>query len=164
MARRAGGARTSGVSGETAAHARALELAYRYLSRRERTVHELHEHLAARDIDPGGIAAAVDELTAAGYLNDARYAAMFVQDRRELDQWGSGRIRRALLNRGVAAELIDAALEEGGQAELRRALAVLGQRFPDPPTGPRERQRALGVLLRRGFEAELAIDALAAYR
>jgi regulatory protein len=164
MAGGADGARTSGVSGETAADGRALELAYRYLSRRERTVHELREHLAARDIDPGGIAAAVDELTATGSLNDERYAAMFVEDRRELDQWGSGRIRRTLRDRGVAAELIDAALEEGSQAELGRALAVLGQRFPAPPTGHRERQRALGLLLRRGFEPELAIDALAAYR
>jgi hypothetical protein len=32
-----------------------------------------------------------------------------------------------------------------------------------PPRERRERERALGVLLRKGYESELALDALSAY-
>ena len=148
---------------------KALELAYRYLSRRERTVRELRDHLVSRDIDGAAVDAAVQELTETGYLDDARYARLFAQDRRRLDQWGSGRIRRSLLARGVEADLVDEALSEREDApeedasadELGRAVALLQQRFPQPPADRRERERALGVLVRRGYEPELALDAIA---
>jgi regulatory protein len=51
----------------------------------------------------------------------------------------------------------------GPQSELDRALGLLRRRFPDPPQDRRDRNRALGMLLRKGYESELALDALAAY-
>jgi regulatory protein len=39
----------------------------------------------------------------------------------------------------------------------------LRRRFPEPPEDRRERNRALGMLMRKGYESELALDALAAY-
>jgi regulatory protein len=144
---------------------RALELAYRYLSRRERTACELRRHLLGREIDEASIAEVIDELAREGSLDDARFARLFVQDKRELEQWGTDRIRRALLARGINGELVEAALATGdgdanGASELDRALGVLRHRFPTPPQGRRERERALGVLLRKGYEPELALDAL----
>jgi regulatory protein len=121
------------------------------------------------------VEAAVAELSDSGYLDDARYARMFAQDKRQLEQWGSGRIRRALLARGVEADLIEAALREGDTSEapedatsppnreLGRALILLERRFPNPPSDRRERDRALGALIRRGYDMELAIEALSAY-
>ena len=38
--------------------------------------------------------------------------------------------------------------------------ALLARRFPEPPATPRERDRALGVLVRKGYALELAHDAL----
>lgn len=155
-----------------AASTRALELAYRYLSRRERTTHELRRHLLARDLDAAAVEAAVAELTEAGYVDDARFARLFAQDKRELQQWGSARIRGALVSLGIARDLVEAALAEPGAAgpatqaaggELERALALLTRRFPDPPREHRERQRALGMLLRRGYELDLALEAIAAH-
>ena len=162
------------VGSDAAAAARALELAYRYLSRRERTVHELRSHLVSRDLEPAAVDAAIAELGETGYLDDARYARLFVEDKRTLERWGSGRIRNALLSRGIERDLVDAALSEETrlefeaddhetETELSRAVSVLRQRFPHPPRERRERQRALGVLIRRGYELELAMDALAAY-
>jgi regulatory protein len=57
--------------------------------------------------------------------------------------------------------LIAAALDEQGpEAELEAALALLRRRFPAPPATPRECERALGMLLRKGYELELAHDAI----
>jgi regulatory protein len=66
------------------------------------------------------------------------------------------------LARGIEPEVLESALVETDH-ELERAVALLQQRFPDPPRERRDRQRALGVLVRRGYAPELAIDAITAY-
>jgi regulatory protein len=47
--------------------------------------------------------------------------------------------------------------------ELARALKLLESRFAAPPRSRRDRDRALGVLVRKGYQPEIALDALAAY-
>jgi regulatory protein len=143
----------------------ALDLAYRHLGRRDRTEVEVRRHLAARGIDPGTVEQVIAELTAQSYLDDARYAHRFAEDRRTLDQWGAERIEQRLLAAGVEPELVAAALAAPGpEAELHAAIAVLRRRLPEAPRDARESDRALGLLLRRGYELELAHDAIRAYR
>jgi regulatory protein len=140
---------------------RAIDLAYKAVARRERTVAELRTALERRRVEPDAIDAAVEELTASGFLDDARYAVRFAEDKRELAQWGSERIARELTRRGVAADLIAAALRNRTQqAELSTALTVLEQRFRAPPTDDRERDRAWRLLVRRGYAPELAYEAV----
>ncbi len=143
---------------------RALELAYRHLNRRDRTEAEMRSHLERREVQPAAIELAIGELAGHGYLDDARYAQLFAQDKRSLEQWGAERIRRELLQRGIDRELIAAALAAGEAAsELDRALALLRQRFPAPCSDRRERDRALSMMMRKGYDREVALDALAAH-
>ena len=142
----------------------ALELAYRYLSRRDRTEAEVRKHLAGKDVDAAIVDRSIRELRESGYLDDARFAQLFTQDKHELEQWGRERIKRALLAHGVEREVVDTVIEQGSvDGDLDRALALLRRRFPSPPRERRERDRALGVLLRKGYDGELALDALASY-
>jgi len=107
--------------------------------------------------------AAVAELEDQGYLDDARYVQRFTEDRRSLDGWGTLRIERRLLEVGVAPELIAGALgARGVEDELQAAVAVLRRRSGGgiSPTNERGRQRALAMLVRRGYALELAYDAL----
>jgi regulatory protein len=145
--------------------ANAVQLAYAYLNRRDRTEAELRAYLLKRDLGEVDVEAAVTELLEFGYVDDARYARMFAQDKRTLEEWGSDRIRRSLRERGVDQDLIDAALSEVDPEndELSRALALLRRRFPEPPADRRERDRALGVMVRKGFDSDLALDALSVY-
>jgi regulatory protein len=145
--------------------AKALKLAYAYLNRRDRTVAELRAYLLKRELAAEHVEAAVSELVEFGYVDDVRYARLFAEDKRSLEDWGSDRIRRSLAERGVDRALIDAALAEADPEndELSRALALLHRRFPQPPADRRDRDRALGVLVRKGFDSDLAIDALSAY-
>lgn len=148
---------------------RALELAHRFLARRERTVSEMRRHLLGRDVDDECATAVIEELVEQRLLDDTRFARLFVQDKRELEQWGSERIRRGLLVRGIEPELAEEALgsDDGGPAQstdLDRALGLLHQRFPVPPQRRRDRERALGLLLRKGYNPDLAIEALSAQR
>ncbi|HEY0364584.1 MAG TPA: RecX family transcriptional regulator [Solirubrobacteraceae bacterium] len=142
----------------------ALDLAYRFLGHRDRTVAEVRERLGAEGVEEAVIGEAVGELRHLGYLDDARYAQRFVEDRRTIDAWGAERIERRLLAVGVDPQLIEAALgEQGAGEELEAALAVLRRRFAQPPAHDRDRDRALGLLVRKGYELELAYDAVRAF-
>jgi regulatory protein len=142
----------------------ALDAAYRYLGRRDRTVAEIRRHLESKRVEPDTIEGAVAELTEQGYLDDARYAVRFAEDRRTLDAWGPDRIERKLLQVGVDAACVAAALRaEGDDDDLALALGLLQRRFREPPSSDRERERALGVLVRKGYPLELAYDAVRAF-
>ena len=105
---------------------RGLELGFAYLNRRERTVGEVRAHLERKGIVDATAEACVRELIEQGYVDDRRYALMYVHDKRELEGWGSERIRRGLGERGVDRELVEAALAEheaqwaAGESELDR--------------------------------------------
>jgi len=171
---------------------RGFGIAYAFLNRRERTEAEVRARLERAELHADEIEAVISELLEFGYLDDARYARVFTEDKRTLEAWGNERIARALRERGVERELIEAALSEvaaggagsagtfgdaegefgagdgdeldGGGAtlssELDRAVTLLGQRFPSGPVAPRDRERAFGVLARKGYESETAADAV----
>jgi regulatory protein len=150
---------------------KALDLAYAYINRRERTVAEVRSQLERKGVSEADADAAVELLIEQHLLDDERFAQLFISDKRELEQWGAERIRRGLSARGIDRELAERALAADPDAidddrrggELARALELLRRRFPDPPRERRDRDRALGMLLRKGYEHELAIDALDAH-
>jgi regulatory protein len=141
-------------------HERAIQLGHRAVGSRERTVAELRALLERKRVEPEAIDEAVAELRQAGLLDDARYARRFAEDKRELDRWGSERIARELHRRGVAPELIEAAVsDQSRDAELGTALLLLEQRAPSV-RDDRERDRAWRLLVRRGYHPELAYEAV----
>jgi regulatory protein len=149
----------------------------------------MRAHLGRAGAGAEDVERAVATLLEQGYLDDQRFARLFVQDKRELEEWGSDRIRRALLARGVDADLAENALAEhdaaggagghgdpagpggagketeraGATGDMDRALALLRRRFPTPVGDRRERERALGVLLRKGYDTELALEAITSH-
>ena len=161
-ARSAPAGERQGTAEERLEHARAV--AWRALSRRERTELELRGILADKRVAPEEAAVVVEELLEGGFVDDAGYAQRFADDRRRLDAWGAERIARRLRELGVAPAHIAAAVgEQGRDDELEAAVALLRRRVPTVPTTPRERDRALGMLVRKGYELELAYDALRRY-
>ena len=124
----------------------------------------MRAHLSGRGVQPEVADRAVAELTEQGYLDDERFAGRFAEDRRALDHWGTERIERRLRELGIERELAAAAAAAGEDGELDSAVALLARRFPSPPREERDLNRALGLLVRRGYELELAHDAIRAYR
>jgi regulatory protein len=160
--------------------AQAVAWACAHVNRRERSVADVRAHLERRGVSEATAAAAIEELLETHLVDDERFATMFVADKRGLERWGTERIRRGLREHGIDRELAERVLAAGdpsdlggpagadaagaqSETELDRALELLRRRFPEPPRDRRERDRALGVLLRKGYESELALDALAAH-
>jgi regulatory protein len=175
--------RAAGVDADAANDERALrkaiDLACAHVNRRERSVAEVRSQLQRKGVSDAHADEAVRTLIDQRLLDDERFAEMFVADKRGLEQWGSERIRRGLSARGIDHDVAERALtasshagensgedggdEHGRDAELTRALELLRRRFPQAPRERRDRERALGMLLRKGYEHELAIDALNAH-
>jgi regulatory protein len=142
----------------------ALDLSFSYLGHRDRTVAEVRRHLERKRVEPAGIDGAIAELERLQYLDDARFARRFAEDRRRLDGWGADRIERRLLALGVEPAVAVATVAAGGgHDELAAAVEVLRRKVRRPPRTDRERDRALGVLARRGYGLELAYDAVRAF-
>lgn len=143
---------------------RALDLAYKALNRRDRTVGELRGYLEGKLVEPAAIEAAIDELKQGGFLDDARFAQRLADDKRSLERWGSERIERELLRRGVPPDLVETALaEQDREGELDSALALLAEKVREPPADDRARDRAWRMLVRKGYAPELAYDAVRAH-
>src|ERR671914_671164 len=139
---------------------RAIQLGYRAVGYRARTVAELRTFLERKRVEPEAIADAVEELTAAGLLDDARFARRFAEDKRELERWGTERIARDLHRRGIAPDLIERVVSDRThEAELATALLLLEQRMP-APRDDRERDRAWRLFVRRSYDAEIAYEAV----
>jgi regulatory protein len=143
---------------------RALDLGYRHLGKRDRTEAEVRRHLRAKDVDETSIDGALEALVGQRYVDDARYATTFAEDRRTLDAWGPERIERRLLELGVAPELIADALSGRDSADERdAAVTLLHRRFAEIPATDRDRKRALDILVRKGYELDLAYEAVRAF-
>ena len=142
----------------------AFDVAWRFLGHRDRTEAEVRRNFTRKRVEPELVEVVVAALLEGRYLDDAAFARRFAEDRRNLDGWGRERIERRLTELGVERSTIREALEgngdEDGHDELAAACELLARRFPVPPDTPRDLERALGFLVRKGYELELAHDAL----
>ena len=124
----------------------------------------MRTYLEGKRVEPELIDEVVGELERTQVLDDARYAERFTEDRRSLSGWGPERIEQELIKRGIPAELIERALaRRTREDELAAARGLLADRFA-ALEDDRARNRAWQLLVRRGFDSELAYDAVRAHR
>ncbi len=143
---------------------RAMEVALRLLAVRLRSRRELEQRLSRRDIAPATVRVVVERLAAEGFIDDMRFARAWVRGRLALRPSGAVRLRRELLRKGIAPELIEPALREAFAESDERQLALdvararMRRYRSDPPDAAY--RRLAGVLQRRGFSADAIATAL----
>lgn len=59
------------------------------------------------------------------FIDDERYARAFVREKLRLSKWGLQKIRQALRQKGIAAQMIEAALEEGSGEDFKIRLQTV---------------------------------------
>jgi len=142
----------------------ALERAFRFIAKRERTVAQVSARLERDDIPGPIITEVVAQMVSDGYLSDQRFAALYAEDRRAIDGWGNERIITNLREAGISSEIIESVVGSRDHADqVGDAIRVLDQRIGVKPSDERERERALGMLARRGYSLEIAYDAVRAF-
>ncbi|WP_129632267.1 RecX family transcriptional regulator [Candidatus Oscillochloris fontis] len=151
---------------EAAEHAdRALHHALRLIEQRPRSVAELGQRLRRHDYSPAAIEHALNRLSDLGLLDDATFSRTWIENRRSFRPRGSLALRDELRRKGVARDLIDAALaaadgedvEEAADQELERARSLAQRALPRYANAPDRRtfqRRMGGYLQRRGFSLD----------
>lgn len=130
----------------------------------ERKVHERCEQSGeASDVVLEMIPALVTKLIERGYVDDHRFAAGALERQRR--RGGStSQIRARLAAKGISESLLDELLaQEDPETEIRAAWKLARQRrlgpyCNDPAERRQSRDRHLGVLCRRGFDDEIALQ------
>ena len=134
-------------------------IAIRLLARREYGRLELAERLRAKGGEREVIERVLDELTALGYLSDARFAHALVAQR--AGRYSQRAIAHELKDRRVADDAARAALGAlAGRDELPEATALWQRRFGEPPRDQREKARQMRFLLSRGYSMSVALKVL----
>jgi regulatory protein len=142
------------------AEASAFEAALAALKRKERTAHELASLLERRGFVAAEIEAAMRRLSETSVVDDEQFARRYSDDKRELSGWGAERIRDALLARGVEDSIVEAVLAaDTHDHQVDRAREIVIRRGR-PLEANRDRQRALEYLTRRGYDYEIAYEAV----
>lgn len=139
---------------------RAWDYALGLLSVSARTRHQLAQRLSSR-YAPEVVEPVLDRLTRAGWLDDAAYARHYVEIRRG---YGSARLLRDLIKKGVHPDVARQAVAEGTAGEdmlalARDAAAARLKRMPGVDRDTAQRRLA-GYLTRRGYDYETISRAL----
>ena len=140
--------------------------ALQYLARREYSRAELRgkllPHAQLEDdfeqAQPVALDALLDDLTARGWLSDARATTQFVHAKR--GRYGTQRITHELRQRGISDELIDAALPALKESELETARDVWQKKFGHLPQDAKEKAKQIRFLQSRGFGFDVIFNVL----
>lgn len=144
----------------------AYNAAVRLLGSRDHSVYELTKKLEQREHSDDAIQGALEELCELNYVNDARYAKLYTEQRLERG-FGPLSVRSKLHQRGVAAHLVEAALAEQEISWADLAQAALERRFDAQMINSREQRdvaRISRFLASRGFSTGDAFRALTTAR
>ena len=103
----------------------------------------------------------LDQLISQGFIDEARYARAFVNDRFNFNGWGRVKIAHQLRLKGISGELIGEAVNAIDEENYRQRLIELLRAKWRTVTG-REPRAAWAAMMRfaasRGFEADIAAD------
>ena len=144
----------------------AKALALRRLGRLPQTEAQLSEYLQRKGVPESAVEAVVARMVELRLVDDAEYAAMWVRSRRAIRKSGAAVIRRELQQRGVAAELVQAALdsEPVDEEQLARELAARKWQSLARLDDSARANRVVGFLVRRGHGVGTAYRVVAELR
>ena len=142
---------------------RAKLRAMNLLKARDYTESRLRQKLIEGGYPEETVEEALAYVASYGYVDDARYARSYIRSR--MSAASRRRIETDLLQRGIDAEVIQAAFEElyadellaGEDPELSQIRRQMEKKHIDPETATwEEKQKFLASMARRGFSPEKA--------
>ena len=116
------------------------------------------QHFSATENGVTELNVLLDDLTERGWLSDARAATQLVHAKRS--RFGTQRITHELRQRGIAEDLISAALPALKESELETAYNVWLKKFATLPLNTKEKLRQIRFLQSRGFSMAVIIKIL----
>ena len=124
------------------------------LSHREHSKQELVTKLKTKGHEEEEISATIERLEEMNYLNDERFAEIFVRSRLS-KPLGAGRIQQELIQKGINSELAKTAILEANVDWFELAKQLKERRFgEEASTDFKEKAKQSRYLQYRGFDFE----------
>lgn len=145
-----------------------LNLAYRYLSIRNRSEKEMRDYLIKKNATHEIVETIIARLLEKKFLNDENFARSWILNRARLKPKGKILLQMELRQKGIPDELIKKVLQEDQEEipdELEQAKGLIGKRM-ERMTGKNRQviyQKVGGFLSRRGFKWEIVKKAIDSY-
>ena len=134
-------------------------------ARSEQCEADIRQKLYRMGLSSGDVQKIIEELTAGKFIDNARFARSFARDKCRFSCWGRNKIRLELKMRRITPPDIEQALDSIDKDEyldaLHRATSAKGRSLDvNGPERRTERLKLFRHLLARGFESELASNAI----
>lgn len=160
---RAPSARSQAEEAEPDPHSVARRVVLRQLAMGPRTRRQLEDKLRDKGCDPVVGAQVLDRMGEVGLVDDEAYAEMYVRSKQETKGLAASALRHELRQKGVADEVVDAALEEiDPEHERAQAQALVARRARSLQGLDRETQtrRLAGFLARKGYSSGVSYQVI----
>ena len=134
-----------------------------YCAYQERCVKDVKDKLQAFDIPHEEKTKILDYLLDNRFVNDERFAKIFVQSKSNQNDWGTNKIRYHLIQKGIAKDIIDEALGQTDEEVYRqRLIEILKTKSKTiKAASDFEKKRKLAAYaMQKGFEGALVWDVI----
>jgi regulatory protein len=132
---------------------RATEKAFDLLARSEHSTKMLALKLQKRGFSQPLVGEILEKLEAKGYIDNRRFAELFLEVKRRKRKEGRGKLRSRLIDKGIDGEIIDDLLADIDTEEELAALDRAGA--PLVAKRGMTKEKLYAGLVRRGFESRL---------
>ena len=130
-------------------------------ARQEKCTHDLVQKLKQWGFAQAEIDKIVGKLSSDGYVDDNRFARLYVREKSRINKWGPIKLRAMLVSKGIAKDIIDQALNELRYAENPVNLFdLLNKKMPQVKAKNRFdlRNKLIRFGASRGFALDEVID------
>ncbi len=134
-----------------------------YCAYQERCNHEVDTKLMAWKVSPAKTKKIKHSLSEDGYINEERYARLFVRSKFHVNKWGRAKIRYELKSRNIPEELIPKAMEEIGDDDYMATIReLILKKLSEINTGKHlsVREKIITFVTGKGFEFDLILNVL----
>lgn len=140
---------------------KAMERLQYLCARQEKCTHDLVQKLKQWGFAQAEIDKIVGKLSSDGYVDDNRFARLYVREKSRINKWGPIKLRAMLASKGIAKDIIDQALNELRYAENPVNLFdLLNKKMPQVKAKNRFdlRNKLIRFGASRGFALDEVID------
>lgn len=140
-----------------------LEKLRRYCAFQERCRAQVEEKLIQFTIPASEHSWYIDKLAKESFVDDERFANLFVRSKFNQNQWGKIKISHELLARGIDRQIINEALntlDPEAYADLLKKMAATKLKSIKETDAFKKKQKLIAFLSSKGFEYELIAQCL----
>ncbi|MEI7897245.1 MAG: regulatory protein RecX [bacterium] len=129
-----------------------------YCAYQERCRHDVNHKLLQWKVSPSKITKLMLQLTEEEFINEERFARIFVRSKFHINKWGRTKIRHELKSRYISEKMIIRAMEEIGEDDYIRTIReLILKKNLEINTGKNfnVREKIITFVTGKGFEFDL---------